>query len=223
MDVKTYYVENGEGFPIVLLHGNGEDSGCFDSQIYEFSKYYKVIAIDTRGHGKTPRGSKPFTIYQFAQDLLDFFNEKKIKKANLLGFSDGGNTAIIFSVLYPERVEKLILNGANLSPEGLTTQTQILDKIKYYLTLMFSKNKLKKELLELMVNQPNISPAKLSKIQAKTLVIAGTNDVVKEEHTRLIASKIHNSKLVFIEGNHYVVYNKSGEFNKKVLEFLEND
>lgn len=220
MDIKNFYIEKGNGFPLILLHGNNEDSNYFKSQIEEFSKYYKVFAIDTRGHGKTPRGDKPFTINQFAQDLSDFMNEHNIEKAHILGFSDGGNIAIIFSLLHPERAEKLILNGANLSPKGLTNFIRISDIIEYLKTLLFAKNKLKKEMLELMIFQPNIPPEELSKIKSKTLVIAGTNDMIKKEHTELIADKIPDSNLIFMEGDHFIVYNKPNEFNEKVKEFL---
>ena len=223
MDIKTFYIEKGDGFPIILLHGNNENCSYFKSQIDEFSQYYKVFAIDTRGHGNTPRGEKPFTINQFAHDLSNFMDEKNINKAHLLGFSDGGNIAIVFSVLYPEKVEKLILCGANLYPKGLTNLTQVTDKIQYYYTRLFLKNNLKKEMLELMVQQPNINPDELSKIKSKTLVIAGTKDLIKKEHTELIAKKIPDSKLVFIEGNHFIVYNNSYEFNKQVLNFLQAD
>ena len=220
MDIKNFYIEKGNGFPLILLHGNNEDSNYFKSQIEEFSKYYKVFAIDTRGHGKTPRGNKPFTINQFAQDLSEFMNEHNIEKAHILGFSDGGNIAIIFSLIHPERTEKLILNGANLSPKGLTNFIRISDIIEYLKTLLFAKNKLKKEMLELMIFQPNIPPEELSKIKSKTLVIAGTNDMIKKEHTELIADKIPDSNLIFMEGDHFIVYNKPNEFNEKVKEFL---
>ena len=95
----------------------------------------------------------------------------KVEKAHILGFSDVGNIAIIFSVLYPDRVEKLILNGANLNPKGLTNLTQISDKIGYYCSKLFSKDILKREMLELMVHQPNIKPQELSKIKSKHYLI----------------------------------------------------
>jgi len=222
MDIKNFYTEKGDGFPLILLHGNAEDSGYFEHQVCEFSKYYKVFAIDTRGHGKTPRGDKPFTINQFALDLLNFMDEKNIEKAHILGFSDGGNIAIIFSILHPERVEKLILNGANLYPKGATLKVRILDKTEYaFVSLFQSKNVLKKEMLELMINQPNINPAELAKIKSKTLVIAGTKDMIKKEHTEHIAKNIPNSELVFIKGDHFIAKKKFSEFNEKVLNFLK--
>ena len=106
--MKLYYKEAGKGFPLILLHGNGENGGYFEHQIGYFQDKYRVIALDTRGHGKSPRGEKPFTIRQFAEDLHDFMDEQEIEKAHILGFSDGGNTALIFALKYPRRVGRLI-------------------------------------------------------------------------------------------------------------------
>ena len=80
-DIRLHYIEKGEGRPLVLLHGNGESCDYFGHQIDCFSKDYHVIALDTRGHGQSPRGEKPFTLRQFAEDLLDFMDEKGIDKA----------------------------------------------------------------------------------------------------------------------------------------------
>ena len=110
MDISHYYIEQGTGYPFILLHGNGEDSSYFSNQINEFSLMYHVFAIDTRGHGKTARGNAPFTIRQFADDLMEFMDSHKIDRANILGFSDGANIAMIFAIKYPDRVNKLILN-----------------------------------------------------------------------------------------------------------------
>ena len=72
MDIQHHFIEAGQGEPLILLHGNGEDSSYFGGQIDVFARYYRVYALDTRGHGKTPRGEAPFTIRQFAEDLLGF-------------------------------------------------------------------------------------------------------------------------------------------------------
>lgn len=119
MDIRLYYEKAGDGEPLIMLHGNGEDGTYFKHQMEYFSKDYRVIAIDTRGHGKSPRGEKPFTIRQFAEDLNGFMEEQGMEKAHLLGFSDGGNIALAFALRYPGKVESLILNGANLCPAGV--------------------------------------------------------------------------------------------------------
>ena len=70
MDIQHHYIEKGQGEPLILLHGNGENCDYFKGQIEVFARCYHVYAPDTRGHGKTPRGNAPFTIRQFADDLL---------------------------------------------------------------------------------------------------------------------------------------------------------
>ncbi|MCR5291304.1 MAG: alpha/beta hydrolase [Eubacterium sp.] len=226
MDIKHYFIEKGNGEPLILLHGNGENCNYFQGQIDEFSQMYHVYAIDTRGHGKTPRGDKPFTIRQFADDLLGFMDDHQIEKAHLIGFSDGGNIAMIFAIKYPDRVNRLIMNGANLNPAGVKRSTQIPIEIGYKIAKRFAEKsdsaRLNAEMLGLMVNDPNVEPAELAKIKAKTLVIAGTRDMIKEEHTRLIASSIPGSELVFLNGNHFIASKHPEDFNRAVLFFLES-
>ena len=223
-DIQLHYIEQGQGEPLILLHGNGESCDYFEHQIACFSHDYRVIALDTRGHGQSPRGEKPFTIKQFAEDLHDFMDEKGIEKAILLGFSDGGNIALEFAFEYPERVEKLILNGANLFPSGVKSLYQWPIEIGYRIAKLFSKKSDKAqrnaEMLALMVNEPHIAPADLARLTMPVLVVAGTKDMIKESHTRLIYKSLPNAQLAILKGDHFVA-NKSFEaFNKAVGEFL---
>lgn len=224
METRHHYIEKGEGFPLILLHGNGEDCSYFEHQIEPFAQHFRVIAIDTRGHGQTPRGDAPFTIRQFAEDLLAFMDEHGIAKAHILGFSDGGNIAMVFALAHPERVEKLILNGANLDASGVKRKIQIPIEIGYRIARLFAKRSAKAkqnaEMLGLMVNDPNVKPDELSQIQSPTLVIAGNNDMIKESHTRLIAKSIPNAELAIIPGSHFVANKNPQVFNETVLCFL---
>ena len=224
MDISLYYEEKGEGFPLVLLHGNGEDHTYFKNQIEFFSKSRHVIAVDTRGHGKTPRGGGEFSIRRFAEDLCEFFLEHGIEKADLLGFSDGGNIALLFALKNPKMVRKLILNGANLFPKGVKKTVQLPIELGYRLAKPFAhlseKAKKNAEMLSLMVNDPYIEPNELRYICAPTLVIAGTHDMIKESHTRLIAEKIPGAKLKFIEGDHFIANKKAAAFNRETQAFL---
>ena len=78
------------------------------------------------------------------------------------------------------------------------------------------------EILGLMVNEPNIRPEELRAIQAPTLVIAGTKDMIKQSHTEMIAENIPNAKLSVILGDHFIA-NKSAEaFNREVEDFLRS-
>ena len=225
MDIKLHYTESGQGYPLILLHGNSESGEVFVHQIEYFSKHYRVIAVDTRGHGKSPRGAAPFTIRQFADDLNDFMIEMKIDKAHLLGFSDGGNIGLVFAMKYPEKVDKLIVSGVNLDTSGIKFVYQSVIELSYkFVRLMAKKSESAKrnfEFLGLMVNDPNIKIEDLRKIKAPTLVMAGTKDMVKEKHSQLIKNTIPNASLVIIEGTHFIPVKKHEVFNKEVKEFLD--
>ena len=227
MDINHFYIEQGTGFPLILLHGNGEDCAYFTRQIDSFSENFHVIALDTRGHGQTPRGEAPFTIRQFAEDLLAFMDQHNIEKAHLLGFSDGGNIAMVFALAHPERVDKLILNGANLDASGVKRKIQIPIEIGYRVAKLFARRspeaRRNAEMLGLMVNDPNVKPEELARIKAPTLVIAGSKDMIKESHTRLIARSIPGAQLVIIEGDHFVANKHPKEFNEAVIRFLKHD
>lgn len=224
MDIKHYYIEQGTGFPLILLHGNGEDVSYFKHQMEPFAQHFRVIAVDTRGHGQTPRGEAPFTIRQFAEDLLGFMDRLGIDKAHILGFSDGGNIAMVFAMAHPERVEKLILDGANLDASGVKSKIQIPIEIGYRIARLFARKKpgarQKAELLGLMVNDPNVKPEDLAKIQSPTLVVAGDNDMIKDQHTRLIARSIPGAQLTILPGSHFVANENPEAFNEAVLRFL---
>ena len=224
MDIKLYYQEKGKGIPFVLLHGNGENGEYFKNQIEYFSNNYRMIAVDTRGHGKTERGTLPFTMDQFAEDLNNFLEENNINNIILLGFSDGANIAIKFALKYQEKIKALILNGADLNTKGVKRSVQIPIEIGYRISKLFQNKskeaKLKTEILGLMVNEPNIKPEELHSIKVPTLVIAGTKDLIKEKHSKLIADNIKDSELSFVEGNHFVAGKNPTEFNKEVEKFL---
>lgn len=226
MDTELYYEEKGEGFPLILLHGNGEEHGYFEHQTEYFSAKYRVIAPDTRGHGRTPRGTEPFCIRTFSRDLYRFMRARGIEKAHILGFSDGGNIAMCFAMEHPEMVEKLILNGANLCGSGVKPSVQLPIILGYRLASLFAKKSAEAaknaEMLGLMVNDPNIAPEELRKIKAPTLVLAGTRDMIKESHTRRIQACIPNSELAIIEGDHFAANKNPAVFNSVVERFLED-
>lgn len=225
MNITLYYQEKGNKEPFILLHGNGEDSSYFKHQIDYFSSRYRVIALDTRGHGKSPRGTKPFTIEQFSCDLYDFMTSRKISSAIILGFSDGANIAMKFALNYPDKVKALILNGGNLNPKGVKRTTQIPIELGYKIAGRFalksSGAKKRAEMLGLMVNEPNIEPAELSKITVPTLIICGRNDMIKESHTKIIAENIPDAKLSIIKGNHFIANKRYLTFNREVESFLQ--
>lgn len=224
-DISLCYTMQGAGPPLLLLHGNGEDGRYFVHQSDYFAHRYTVYTIDSRGHGATPRGTAPFTIAQMAEDLLDFMDEHDIAQARIIGFSDGGNIALSFALANPERVRRLVLNGANLDPSGVKASVQIPIILGYKLASLLArfdpKAKRKAELLGLMVNHPHIKPAALEDLYVPSLVIVGTRDMIKDEHTMLIANSLPNGRLEVIAGDHFIAAKNPDEFNRIVEKFLE--
>ena len=224
MDIQLHYTIAGQGFPLVMLHGNGEDHTYFKHQMAPFSERYQVIALDTRGHGQSPRGTAPFTLEQFAEDLKAFLDSREIRRCHLLGFSDGANIALLFALKYPEYVEKLVLNGADLSPSGVKLSTQAPIVLGWGLLQVIrrldKRAQPKWELLDLMTTQPHINPKALSALSMSTLVVAGKRDMIRDKHTRLIAKSIPGSQLVILPGDHFVARRNWQEFNPVVLDFL---
>lgn len=225
MNIEHHYLEKGKGFPLVLLHGNGENNEYFKHQIEYFSKEYRVIALDTRGHGKTARGEEAFTLQQFAEDLKGFLDGLNIKQAIILGFSDGGNIALLFALKYQEYIKALIIDGANLYPSGVKTHAQLSIRAGYALVSVFapfSKAALaNKEILKLMTHEPNIKPEELATITVPTLVIAGSHDIIKKEHTNEIYQSLPKAKLAIIDGDHFIAAKKFEQFNEIVDKFLK--
>ena len=281
--MNLYTKESGTGQPMVLLHGNGEDSSYFVNQMSFFESKYHVIAVDTRGHGRSPRGQGAFTLERFAEDLKEFLDRRGLRRIILLGFSDGGNIALIFALKYPGYVDRLILNGANLNPFGMRLSVladvaqeylgvegklwlqksgigQVREKMQMAAGKMrtekqFSKenekkngqegrnkqqrrscqkekihgkrendwdaNIHKKELLSLMLYEPWIRPELLRRLKMPVLVIAGSDDMIRERHTRRIARSLPNARLRILEGTHFIAAEKPDAFNQCVEAFLE--
>lgn len=226
MDIQLNYITAGQGFPLILLHGNGEDHTYFKHQMGSFSEKFRVIALDTRGHGQSPRGTAPFTLEQFAEDLKGFLDSREISRCHLLGFSDGANIALLFALKYPEYVEKLVLNGADLYPSAVKLSTQVPIVLGWGLLQAIrrfdKKAQPKWELLDLMTTQPHIKPASLAALTMPTLVVAGDRDMIREKHTRLIARSIPNSQLAILPGDHFVARWNWQAFDPLVLNFLES-
>ena len=223
-DIQLHCLRKGSGPPLQLLHGNGEDGSYFANQMEFFSASRTVFAPDTRGHGKSPRGTAPFTMEQFARDLLDFMDEEHLRQADILGFSDGGNIALTFALAHPDRVRRLVLSGANLDPSGVKPHVQIPIVLGYQIASRFAgrspQAKRHAEILGLMVEEPHILPEALETLETPTLVIVGTRDMIRASHSRLIAQRLPNSRLALVPGDHFIAAKNPEAFNRTVADFL---
>ncbi|WP_199141831.1 alpha/beta fold hydrolase [Pedobacter sp. ASV12] len=218
-DAKIYTEEYGSGEPLVLLHGNNGSIADFYRQIPVFAKHFRVIAIDTRGQGRsTDLSTGAYSYDSFAQDLYQVLTAMGLKKVSIVGWSDGGNTALSFNLAHPEAINKIVTIGANLDPSGINDS--LLVSFKNQLDAKdLSKNS---RLISLMLTHPHITAAQLQQINNPVLVIVGSNDVIKPEHTKFIAAQLSQAKLQIIPNStHYVPFEQPNQLNQLILEFLD--
>jgi pimeloyl-ACP methyl ester carboxylesterase len=225
-DANLYYEVYGSGEPLLLLHGNSGSIHAFYKQIPELSKNFKVIAVDSRGQGKsTDESIGPLTYDGFADDMKQLLDSLHITKANILGWSDGGNTGLIMAIKYPSYVNKLAVTGAVLAPTTDAVDASTLKEVRKQRDNIkgITQPDLKsKRLMTLLLDEPSIPVSDLKQIKAPALVMAGEKDMIKEKHTRTIAGNIPDSKLViFNDATHYVPVEKYKEFNAAVIAFFK--
>jgi pimeloyl-ACP methyl ester carboxylesterase len=225
-NVKLYYEEYGKGEPLLLLHGNSESIESFDLQVMEFAKKYRVIAVDTRGQGKSSEDGKLYTYDLFAEDMNLFMDALKIKSAHIVGWSDGGNTGLIMAMKYPKKVKKLVSMGANVFIDDSVVESWIFNELNSQLTQLSSDTSYEAEnrsrLIKLLLTEPKHSFEELKSIACPVLVMAGENDVIKENHTKAIANAIKKATLLIVPNEtHYFPKDNASDFNAKVLDFLD--
>ena len=214
-----------EGDALLFLHGNSEELDIFDSQIDYFSKSYRVVAIDTRGHGQSTRGTEPFTFDTFARDLFAVMDALGIEKAHLVGFSDGAIAALHAAIMHSERILSMVLLGANYNPRGLTWIPFISIRLVYawlWVASLFVKSRrLQREIWGLMVYQPNLTIEEIGRIRVPALVITGENDMVSQRQNDGICRAIAGSKrLVVPGGDHFWMFKQPDVLNNTIMDFL---
>lgn len=226
--VNLYYESSGAGDTVLLLHGNSMSTESFYKQIPELSKQFHVIAMDSRGQGNSSNNGSKISYELMAEDVNQFIERLGLGAVNILGWSDGGNIGLILAMNHPDKVKRLATMGANLFNDETSVEAKINRELRKqrerYVSKGAESNKFQIEMIELLLNEPKINPDELTKIKCKSLIMAGSRDVIKQGHTRLIASKITNSKLLlFPKGTHYEPWENPERFNAAVVDFFKQN
>ena len=187
--IQLYYTKTGHGRPLIMLHGNGEDHTIFDEAVGVLKEHFTCYCVDSRGHGLHYK--------DMAADMIAFMSELDLYDAAFYGFSDGGIAALL-AAMDCSRITNLVVSGANITTKGTT--------LPFRLFLKVSSLGKYDPLIELMKNEPDIPPAELSRIRVKTLVTAGSRDLIRESETRLIAESIPNARLMILKGETHGSY-----------------
>lgn len=219
---------NKENKPLVLLHGNGESRKHFKKHIEILQDKYFIIAVDSRGHGDSGFGFNSLSLSMMVIDLENVLKDVGIEKAYICGFSDGANVAMLFAIKNPDMVLGLIPVSGNLFFKGLTLRTRFWIAFGYYFSKIAGKfdkrNKIYNEFYLIMYKEPDIIPDILQRVEAPSLVVAGTRDMVLTDHSRLIAKSLKNAELKLIEGaDHFFIYKEAEAFCEILDEFISKN
>jgi pimeloyl-ACP methyl ester carboxylesterase len=225
---KMYAETYGTGRPLLIIHGNGGSIADFLHQIPYFSKKYKVIVADSRAQGKSADAGDSLSYEMMADDYAALLDAMKIDSAFVIGWSDGGINGLLLATRHPEKVARLAITGANLWPDTTAVSEDVEQMVLPTYTVLKAKSEKNEQekrgwkLVRLLVEEPHIPVTDLQKITIPTLVIGGDHDVIKPQHTLLIAQSIPHSYLWILPNSGHstpIVYKE--EFNKTVADFFK--
>lgn len=224
---NMYYEVYGSGAPMLIIHGNGGSINNFVFQIPYFSQNYRVILADSRAQGISYDFSDSLSYEMMADDLNALLDSLHVDSCYVIGWSDGGINGLLLAMRHPDKVKKLAITGANLSPDTSAVDPFVwqwarseFDTIKKMPQDAMVKNATK--LMNLLTNEPHIASSDLAKIQCPVLVIGGDHDVIRTKHTLLIAESLPHAYLwILPNSGHATPIFYKDMFNKVVGDFFK--
>jgi pimeloyl-ACP methyl ester carboxylesterase len=226
--VKLYYEVYGAGKPLVLAHGNGGSIENFKGIIPFFARYYKVIAVDTRAHGKSADPGDSLSFEMIADDFNALLDSLHTGPVYFIGWSDGGIDGLAIAMRHPEKLKKMAITGANIFVDSTALPGNLIPEMKATTQKMHARTNLTAEeksqlkYNDLDLYQPQWKPSDLDRITTPTLVIGGDHDLIPVPHTVLIWQHIPNAWLWIVpHSGHGTLIEHRDEFEQNVLAFFQ--
>jgi pimeloyl-ACP methyl ester carboxylesterase len=219
--VRLYYEVYGRGPPLLLIHGNGCSIWTMKYQIAYFRRRYRVIAMDSRDHGRSGDAKGPLTFEAMTDDLAALLDHLHTGPVLVLGWSDGADEALLLGIRHPLMVTKIAAMAANLDPGGIAPEVVL--KLGGPPPKVDSTQKpTRAERVDALDrDEPHIRPEALEAITAPTLVMASDHDVIEDEHTLEIYHHLPNSQLaIFPDATHMIPADDPDRFNATVDRFF---
>lgn len=230
--IKLWYAEFGRGEPVILLHGGLANSNYWGHQVPVLAKRYRVIVMDSRGHGRSTRDAQPFGYDLMASDVIGLMDYLKIDKAAVVGWSDGAILGLDIAIHQPQRLTKLFAFAANSDPSGVEDIAQspvfnayIARAEKEYEKLSPTPTEYKSfldQITKMWETQPNFTAEQLRGIKVPTWIVDADHDeAIKRENTEFMAKQIPDSGLLLLpEVSHFSFLQDPQQFNADLLHFL---
>lgn len=217
--ISMYYETFGpsEGIPLVLIHGGGSTiESNWGRFIPLLEKNMRIIAIEEQAHGRSSDRTQGVSFEQTAEDIAALLDHLKVQKANIMGFSNGGTTAMVLAFRHPQKVNKLIAASALTKHSGVPVsfwefmKTAQLSNMPKPLADAFLKVNPDKKKLQTMHDKDarrmqvfkDIADSELAKITAPTLIILGDQDLIKVSHALEHVKSVKGARLVVLPSNH---------------------
>ena len=230
--IKIWYATFGQGEPVILLHGGLGNSNYFGLQVPALAKSYRVIVMDSRGHGRSTRNDQPYGYDLMASDVLALMDYLKIQKAAIVGWSDGAILGLDIAIHHPERLTRLFAFAANSNPAGAADVSNspvfnayIARTEKEYEALSATPTEFKAfldQIAKMWATQPNFTKEQLAAITTPTWIVDADHDeAIKRSDTEFMAAAIpHAGLLIQPEVSHFSFLQDPGQFNSDLLHFL---
>ncbi len=232
--IKIWFAEYGQGEPVILLHGGLANANYWGNQVKELAKSYRVIVMDSRGHGRSTRDKRPFGYDLMAADVLALMDSLQVPKAAIVGWSDGAIVGLDIAIHHPGRLTKLFAFAANSDPSGVKDVaqspvfSQFIARAKTeYEELSPTKDGYKAfldEITAMWSAEPNFTRDELRSIPVPVLIADGDRDeAIKRENTEFMADEIPNAGLLLLPGvSHFAFLQDPQQFNCSLLRFLQH-
>ena len=230
---QIWYTAYGNGAPVILLHGGLGHSGNWGYQLPALLKAgYRVILIDSRGHGRSTRDDRPYRYELMADDVAAVMDHLGVEEAALVGWSDGACTALILATTVPNRVTGVFFFACNMDPSGTKeieftpTLGRCFNRhVQDYAALSATPDQFEafSSAVGLMQStQPNYTAQDLAQIQVPVTVVQSEHDeFIKQEHAEYLAHTIPKANFVLLEGvSHFAPLQRPAYFNQVLLAFL---
>jgi len=230
--IKLWYAEFGQGEPVLLLHGGLANSNYWGKQVRALMGQYRVIVMDSRGHGRSTRDAQPFGYDLMAKDVLGLLDYLKIRRVAIVGWSDGAIIGLDIAMHHPERVSKLFAFAANYDTAGVAdigaspTFTAFEARAGHeYAELSPTPRNYAgflKAITAMWNREPNWSRSDFMRIKVPTWIVDADHDeAITHDQPRTMADWIpHAGLLIEPDVSHFAFIQDSDQFTRDVEHFL---
>ncbi|WP_141579467.1 alpha/beta fold hydrolase [Actinomadura sp. WMMA1423] len=231
--VRMWHDQRGKGDPVVLLHGGMTDGRCFTGNLDGLADTFTIYLPDRRGHGRTPDAPGPITMELMAQDTIAFLERVVGGPARLVGYSAGGTVALWVAMRRPDLVERLVLvstaydldglifkpsAGGEMPAELVDAYAEVSPDGRDHFAVVIGK------IAHAAATEPGLDPAELRAVTARTLVLAGDDDLVTLDHTVALYRALPTAELAVLpNASHLLLMEHAEAARAMVRAFLTTD